>query len=83
MAELLRNPDSMDKLKAEIVKNPSRAVEEDDLNELKYLQAVVKETMGLSSAATEESERRYQIHGLQYGEGHNNICECMDHPQEP
>ncbi|XP_057785736.1 iridoid oxidase-like [Salvia miltiorrhiza] len=49
MAELLRSPDSMRKLKAEIdrVVGPSRAVEEDDLNELTYLQAVAEETMRL------------------------------------
>ncbi|KAH6798850.1 hypothetical protein C2S51_035334 [Perilla frutescens var. frutescens] len=52
MAELLRNPDSMKKLKAEIdgVIGPSRAVEEDDLNGLPYLQAVAKETMRLHPA---------------------------------
>lgn len=51
MAELLRNPDSMTKLKAEIdrVIGP-RAVEEDDLNELPYLQAVARETMRLHPA---------------------------------
>lgn len=52
MAELLRNPDSMRKLKAEIdrVAGPSRAVEDDDLNELTYLRAVAEETMRLHPA---------------------------------
>lgn len=52
MAELLRSPDSMRKLKAEIdqVTGSSRAVEEDDLPELAYLQAVVDETMRLHPA---------------------------------
>lgn len=52
MAELLRNPDSMRKLKAEIdrVVGSSRAIEEDDLIELPYLQAVAEETMRLHPA---------------------------------
>ncbi|KAK4478070.1 hypothetical protein RD792_017335 [Penstemon davidsonii] len=49
MAELLRNPDSLRKLKDELdqVIGPSRKVEEGDLKNLPYLQAVVKETMRL------------------------------------
>ncbi|KAL8509337.1 hypothetical protein ACS0TY_016515 [Phlomoides rotata] len=49
MAELLRHPESMAKLKAEIdrVVGHSRTVEEGDMSELPYLQAVVKETMRL------------------------------------
>ncbi|KAL8509335.1 hypothetical protein ACS0TY_016513 [Phlomoides rotata] len=49
MAELLRHPESMAKLKAEIdrVVGHSRTVEEGDMSELPYLQAVVKETTRL------------------------------------
>ncbi|KAL0426494.1 UNVERIFIED_CONTAM: Iridoid oxidase [Sesamum latifolium] len=49
MAELLRNPGSMRRLKTELyqVVSKSRPVQEADLNELPYLQAVVKETMRL------------------------------------
>ncbi|KAL1566042.1 iridoid oxidase-like [Salvia divinorum] len=52
MAELLRSPDSMSKLKAEIdrVTGSSRAVEENDIPELTYLRAVVDETMRLHPA---------------------------------
>ncbi|KAL0426495.1 UNVERIFIED_CONTAM: Iridoid oxidase [Sesamum latifolium] len=49
MAELLRNPKSMRRLKTELyqVVGKSKPVQEDTLNELPYLQAVVKETMRL------------------------------------
>ncbi|KAK4481810.1 hypothetical protein RD792_012721 [Penstemon davidsonii] len=49
MAELLCNPDLLRKLKDEMdqVIGNSRKVEEGDLNNLPYLQAVVKETMRL------------------------------------
>ena len=53
MAELLRNPNSMRKLKEELdhVIGPNRKVEESDINELPYLQAIVKEAFRLHPAA--------------------------------
>ncbi|GFY82699.1 cytochrome P450, family 76, subfamily C, polypeptide 6 [Actinidia rufa] len=53
MAELLRNPKSMRKLKEELdhVIGPNRKVEESDINELPYLQAIVKEAFRLHPAA--------------------------------
>ncbi|KAL2229339.1 UNVERIFIED_CONTAM: Iridoid oxidase [Sesamum indicum] len=66
MAELLRNPKSMSRLKTELyqVVGKSKAVQEDDLNELPYLQAVVKETMRLhpSRSATPASKKRNARH---------------------
>lgn len=49
MAELLRKPDSMKKAKEEInrVIGPQRKVEESDIDNLPYLQAVIKETLRL------------------------------------
>ncbi|GKV52464.1 hypothetical protein SLEP1_g59041 [Rubroshorea leprosula] len=49
MAELLRKPDSMRKAKEELdrVIGPNRKVEESDVEELHYLQAVIKETLRL------------------------------------
>lgn len=49
MTELLRNPETMKKAKAELneVIGPHRLVEEKDIEQLKYLQAVVKETLRL------------------------------------
>ncbi|GAV63822.1 p450 domain-containing protein [Cephalotus follicularis] len=49
MTELLCNPDSMTKAKEELnsIVGPSRKVEEKDIDDLPYLQAVVKETLRL------------------------------------
>ncbi|GLT64363.1 hypothetical protein SLA2020_368630 [Shorea laevis] len=49
MAELLRNPESMRKVKEELnrVVGPNKEVEESDIEELPYMQAVVKETLRL------------------------------------
>ncbi|CAN1275741.1 Cytochrome P450 76A2 [Linum perenne] len=49
MTELVRNPDSMIKLKSELDKvvGPDRKVEESDIDELPFLQAIVKETFRL------------------------------------
>ncbi|PPS05601.1 hypothetical protein GOBAR_AA15038 [Gossypium barbadense] len=49
MAELLRKPDSMKKMKEEInrVIGTQRKVEESDIDNLPYLQAVIKETLRL------------------------------------
>ncbi|KAB2013431.1 hypothetical protein ES319_D09G156000v1 [Gossypium barbadense] len=49
MAELLRKPESMKKVKEEInrVTGPQRKVEESDIDNLPYLQAVIKETLRL------------------------------------
>ncbi|XP_052175560.1 iridoid oxidase-like [Diospyros lotus] len=53
MAELLRHPDSMREVKEELdrVLGPNRKVEENDMDQLPYLQAVVKETFRLHSPA--------------------------------
>ncbi|KAI8015359.1 Iridoid oxidase [Camellia lanceoleosa] len=51
MVELLRNPDSLRKVKEEIDRVvPNRKVEETDIDELVYLQEVVKETLRLHPA---------------------------------
>lgn len=49
MAELLRSPDTRRKAKEELdrVVGPSREVEESDMEQLPYLQAVIKETLRL------------------------------------
>ncbi|KAJ4978274.1 hypothetical protein NE237_009054 [Protea cynaroides] len=49
MAELIRNPDSMAKVQSELQENISegKPVEESDVAQLPYLQAVVKETLRL------------------------------------
>ncbi|XP_065856817.1 iridoid oxidase-like [Euphorbia lathyris] len=49
MVELFRNPESMRKVKEEVtqVVGPKRKVEESDLDELPYLQAIIKETLRL------------------------------------
>ncbi|XP_065856771.1 iridoid oxidase-like [Euphorbia lathyris] len=49
MAELFRNPHSMERVKEELnrVIGPKRKVEESDIDELPYLQAVIKESMRL------------------------------------
>ncbi|XP_065855845.1 iridoid oxidase-like [Euphorbia lathyris] len=49
MVELFRSPEAMRKVKEELnrVVGPKRKVEESDLDELPYLQAIIKETMRL------------------------------------
>lgn len=61
MAELLRNPKTMAKVQAEIdrVIGQKGFVEESDISELPYLQAVVKEVFGYIQLL------RYSSHGKQ------------------
>jgi flavonoid 3'-monooxygenase len=49
LVELLRHPEAMKKAQAELddVIGSERVVDEGDINELKYLQAIVKETFRL------------------------------------
>lgn len=49
MTELLRNPEKMTKVKAELAKviGPNRKFQESDIDNLPYLQVVVKETLRL------------------------------------
>lgn len=53
MAELLRKPEAMEKVREEIIQKIGfeRSVKESDIDQLPYLQAVVKETMRLHPAA--------------------------------
>ncbi|XVF52082.1 hypothetical protein PTKIN_Ptkin04bG0236400 [Pterospermum kingtungense] len=53
MAELLRNPEVMRKARNELIRviGSERTVKESDIDELPYLQAVVKETLRLHPAA--------------------------------
>lgn len=52
MAELVRNPDSMQKVRNELIKNigTKRSMQESDIALLPYLQAIVKETLRLHPA---------------------------------
>ncbi|XP_065855336.1 cytochrome P450 76A2-like [Euphorbia lathyris] len=49
MTELLRNPEAMRKVKAELtsIMGPNMKVEENDINNLPYFQAIIKETLRL------------------------------------
>ncbi|KAL3500052.1 hypothetical protein ACH5RR_039145, partial [Cinchona calisaya] len=53
MAELLRKPEAMQKAREEIIQTIGceRSIKESDIDQLPYLQAVVKETMRLHPAA--------------------------------
>ncbi|XVF52081.1 hypothetical protein PTKIN_Ptkin04bG0236300 [Pterospermum kingtungense] len=53
MAELLRKPEALEKTRRELMEviGSERAVKESDIDQLPYLQAVVKETMRLHPAA--------------------------------
>ena len=53
MAELLRKPEVLQKTRRELIEviGSERAVKESDMDQLPYLQAVVKETMRLHPAA--------------------------------
>ncbi|CAL9051485.1 unnamed protein product [Musa banksii] len=75
MAELLRNPRTMAKVREEIgrVIGFSRAVEEADIGSLPYLQATVKETMRLHPPVPlllpRLAEATVELHGYEIPEG--------------
>lgn len=54
MAELLRHPEVMARVRAEILEviGSEKDVEESDIGKLKYLQAVVKETLRMHPPCT-------------------------------
>ncbi|PON58138.1 Cytochrome P450, E-class, group I [Parasponia andersonii] len=67
LSELINNPNIMNKAREEIdtVVGKTRLVEESDINNLPYLQAIVKETLRLHSSplAVRESTQRCTING--------------------
>ncbi|XP_064957839.1 geraniol 8-hydroxylase-like [Musa acuminata AAA Group] len=75
MAELLRNPRVMSKVREEIVRviGFSREVEEADIGSLPYLQAVVKETLRLHPPVPlmlpRLAEATVELHGYEIPEG--------------
>ncbi|KAL8491719.1 hypothetical protein ACS0TY_023349 [Phlomoides rotata] len=65
MAELLRKPDKMSRVRDEIrgVINEKGKVEESDIGRLAYVQAVVKETLRISDKCVGERERSGNLEG--------------------